>query len=236
MLIYQFTSNKAGNLITVRRLGWWTSVFLILVGTASLHAGEERRIDLTSVTANEGLNEWVMKVRDVVDTLYFQFYEKTEFTLDPDGGTPIHDLADGDELAFLRSTLVAAPNGELSLNTFVLNVEKTETGWCPYRLSPDKHVYLFDDTSSAGWPVLHFGPSDTSIWAGWVDESTFIVFAVIPDVRTARLNVWRVTVEWPKIRRERFLGPAVDSGQQGVLEREWEAWLKKRFPTVVWSG
>lgn len=227
----QLTSNKALYLAIAKRV---VVVAMILVSFATNSSSQILQIDLPSVMANEGLNEWIMNVRDVVDTLYFQFYEEIEFQLDPEAGTPIPKLANADDLAFLRSTLEQAPNGGLSLNTFVFNVEKTKTGWCPYRLSPDKHVYLFDDQSLRGWPVLHFGPSSTSICAGWIEENTFIVFAVLPDVRMARLNVWRISVEWPKVCRERFLGPQVDSDQQENLEREWRSWLNDRFPTVVW--
>ena len=191
-------------------------------------------LDLRQVSRDEGLAQWVRAQESIVGTLYYQYYDQAQFALKLEQGKRLDQLANGEELTALESTLHYSPLGTRSVNVFVGNIEKDETGWIPYHLSPDKSIYLFDTDSSNGWPILELGPSSRLYSVGWVDDSTLVALGSVPDLRTDRLNAWRVSVEFPKVKRERYLGPPVSEQQTTILDGKWHRWLQYRYPANTW--
>jgi hypothetical protein len=207
----------------------------IICTSSGVHGSSDARLDLTPMYGDEGLKKWIEIQKEVVGTVYFQYYDEVEFTLAPGDGKPLDQLTSGNELGFLKSTLQLSPQGTRSANMFVYNIESHDSGWVPHRMSPDKYVYLFEATDTRGWPIVDLGSSSELHAVGWSDKNTIIVFGTVPDVRYDRLNAWRVSVEFPNIRRERFLGPPVNDRQSAALHEQWRNWLQDRHPSVNWG-
>jgi len=206
----------------------------MLYTISDVYGETNTKLDLAQISADDGLKQWIEIQKEIVGPMYFQYFDEVKFALTPDDGKPLAQLVNGKEMDLIESTLQYSPERDRSVNMFVHNIEIHNTGWVPHRLSPDKHVYLFDEKSSRGWAILDIGSSGKLYSVGWVDNNTCVAFGLIPDVRTARLNAWRITVDFPNIRRERFLGPQVNDYQSTALDKKWQSWLKYRFSTITW--
>jgi hypothetical protein len=206
----------------------------ILWTFAEVYGETDTTLDLGKISADAGLKKWIEFQMEIVGTPYFQYYDEVEFVLTPKNARPLEQLVLGNELSLIKSTLQYSPNGGRSVNMFVHNIETHSTGWVPHQASPDKSVYLFEASDSMGWSILDVGSSSDLYSVRWVDDNICIVFGLVPDVRIPRLNAWRLTVNLPNIRRERFLGPRVNDRQSRALDDQWRKWLQYRYPSINW--